>query len=205
MGVIRSAPRSATVVAATPLRLTVVNAPDFLKAFGGPDGLGLKLLRMICARLTRTNASVGLAPSVGKALRSEIDEIRLLGASPEMQALLGPTGVVVGRLPFIVGAIAGDKVRASASSLGLPAARSAGQLQERHFRIELLPNGELALRDLESRLGCIVNGRRISNFERFELGPVKELEPGDNTVTAGGQYSSVRFVVRLRRRLAKSA
>ncbi len=56
------------------------------------------------------------------------------------------------------------------------------------------------MRDLESRLGCIVNGQRIPPIDAK---PGDEsaapLHLGDNEIIAGGIDSPVRFTLRLRR------
>lgn len=198
MGVIRRTPRSTTLVATTPTTLTRVEGDDFLQAFGGADGLGLKLLRMICDRLSATNDLAQEPTEEAPTLRQDVGEIRLLGASPEIKALLGPTGVVLAELPFTIGRGKDGPMELSARSLALPIAGKSAQLGERHFRIELGENGQLQARDLESQYGCLVNGRRISAFERIEAGPVAALKPGDNEIVAGGVYSPVRFVLRVR-------
>ena len=198
MGVIRSCPRSTTLVAVEETRLARIDGPDFLAAFGGPDGIGLKLLRMICARLSETSSGFGAAKTSTAALRQDISEIRLLGDSPEMQAMLGAVGIVIPKLPFEVGSGSTDAVVTSPERLSLPVKSKASPLAERHFRLEIGPKGGLYLRDLASQLGCVVNGRRISTFERFEDGGLAPLMLGDNTIVAGGVYSPVCFKLRLR-------
>jgi len=205
MGVIRNCVRSTTLVCVTDVRLMRIEGADFLKTFGGPDGVGLKLLRMICDRLTATSRGAGDARPSLQASRKDVGEIRILGASPEMEHMLGPTGVVVGHLPFEVGRAPGMALAAEQDRIGLPIPGASSQLAERHFRIELGAKGGLWLRDLESRYGCIVNGKRISAFERIEQGPRAPLLIGDNTVVAGGLYSPLRFKLRLRQTRAVAA
>lgn len=204
MGVIRSAPRSATLIAATPVALIRIDGATFVKAFGGPDGIGLKLLRMICNRLSGANASAA-APRSDAASRQDIGEIRLLGASPEMRALLGPAGIIIEHLPFDVGLATGPRIVLDRAKLELPLPGPATQLEPRHFRIELGVNGGLMTRDLDSRRGCFVNGRRISAFERLAQGPSAPMMPGDNEIVAGGVYSAVRFTLRLRPKAVMAA
>ena len=198
MGVIRTCRRSTTLIAIEETRLARVEGPDFLAAFGGPDGVGLKLLRMICDRLSETSSGFGEARSSAAALRQDIGEIRLLGDSPETQALLGPVGLIVQKLPFEVGRGHGGTLQQTADRLALPIQNAASPLAERHFRLEIGPKGGLYLADLDSRLGCIVNGRRISTFERFENGARAPLVIGDNRIIAGGVYSPISFKLRLR-------
>ena len=82
---------------------------------------------------------------------------------------------------------------------------AAGQLGENHFQIEVGPDGALIVRDLESWLGSVVNGRRISTFERFEAGAIANLNAGDNEIVAGGQWSPIRFTLRLSSAMAGEA
>mgnify|MGYP002630387631 CR=1 FL=1 len=196
MGVIRGAPRSVTLVASTPVSLLKIQGASFLKAFGGADDVPLKLLRMICDRLSGANTT-GATVGRDKAKRQNVAEIRLLGANRETQSFLGSTGIPIYHLPFEIGLAAGDTVILQRDRLELPVPGPSPQLGPGHFRIELGADGALSVRDLESQLGCIVNGRRISSFERIEQGPVAMLNEGDNEIIAGGIYSSVRFILSL--------
>lgn len=207
MGVIRNCPRSASIVAVTDVALARIDGPDFMKAFGGPDSVGLKILRMVCNRLSAINESFEALKmaDMPRAVRGEIGEIRLLGDSPEMSRIMGNTGVLVKNLPFEVGYAPPGNARKTDTRLSLPISGSNPQLERRHFRIEIGEGGVLQVRDLETRLGSIVNGRRISAFERFEEPPVAQLHPGDNEIIAGGVYSDVRFTLRLRQKTAKAA
>ncbi len=207
MGVIRDCPRSASIVATTDVSLARIEGPDFMKAFGGQDSIGLKILRMVCDRLSAVNASIGALKSAEEpqAVRQEIGEIRLLGDSPAMSQLMGNTGVLVKKLPFEIGYASPGRGRKTDGRMSLPISGKNPQLERRHFRIEVGESGQLQVRDLESRLGSIVNGKRISAFERFEEGPVAPLHPGDNEIVAGGVYSDVRFTLRLRLKAAAAA
>lgn len=130
--------------------------------------------------------------------------MRLIGGTQEIQEMLGAGGVAIQTLPFVVGLAQGTSVEIGPARLGLPMA-SAGQLGEDHFQIEAGPDGALIIRDLESWLGSVVNGRRISTFERFEAGAIADLNAGDNEIIAGGQWSPVRFTLRLSKALAGEA
>lgn len=192
MGVIRDCPRSTTIVAVSPVKLTVIERTAFKGAFGGDDGVALSLLRMICDRLCATNDATHAEP----AEKADSYELRLLGGTPELQAMLGAGGVEIIKLPFVIGLSKGRGVEFFEDYLGLPLAE-AGQLGERHFQIEASPEGGLAVRDLESWLGCVVNGARISTFERFESGAVATLRVGKNEIVAGGQWSPIRFSLKV--------
>lgn len=198
MGIIRECPRSTTILAAGDVRLVALDRNTFLTAFGGKNGLGLKLLRMICERLCTTtdNAQAPVPPD--QALRQSIGDIRLLPGSPETKALLGRSGILIDYLPFEIGLSRSGEIEREKGRIGLPL-RMSRQLGNRHLRIELAPHGGLVVCDLESKLGSLINGKRISAFERFELGPTAPLRMGDNEIVAGGIYSPVRFILRLRK------
>lgn len=192
MGVIRDCPRSTTIVAASQVKLSVIERDAFKGAFGGDDGVALSLLRMICDRLCATNDAAHPEPI------EETDnyELRLFGGTPELQALLGAGGIEIKKLPFVIGLSKGLGVEFFEDHLGLPLAES-GQLGTQHFQIEAAADGGLVVRDLESWLGCVVNGARISTFERFETGAVASLRTGDNEIVAGGQWSPIRFALKV--------
>ncbi len=101
--VVLHAPRSTSVVAKTAVDLAKIDADKFLEAFGGANDLGLKLLRMVCNRLSASNLSISALRENEGALRRVVSEIRLIGGSAAMSMLLGNTGVVVRTLPFEVG------------------------------------------------------------------------------------------------------
>ncbi len=202
MGVVRNCVRSTTIVAATPLTLASIDTNEFKEAFGGEKGVGLKLLRMICDRLCATTEAVHVAGD--PAHSGSVAGMQLLGASPELQSLLGVGGIVIQSLPFVVGLSESTSVEIKPNRLGLPMA-AAGQLGEDHFQIEAGPDGALIVRDLESWLGSVVNGRRISTFERFETGAIANLHAGDNEIIAGGQWSPIRFTLRLSSAMAGEA
>jgi CRP-like cAMP-binding protein len=62
MGDIQNIKRSASIVAATQVRLASLDGPVFVQTFGGAKEVGLRILRLICDRLATTNNSLGAAP-----------------------------------------------------------------------------------------------------------------------------------------------
>lgn len=87
MGVVRNCIRSTTIVAGTTLTLASIDTNGFKEAFGGEKGVGLKLLRMICDRLCTTTEAAHVAGD--PAHSGSVAGMQLLGASPELQSLLG--------------------------------------------------------------------------------------------------------------------
>lgn len=199
MGVIQGAPRSASVVAAGDVRLMRMNAAAFTQAFGGADGTGLKILKMVCQRLAATNAAVGRAADRDAALRRDIGEIRLLGDSPFMSKLLGNTGIVVRSLPFEIGATPLSQIIVERDRLALPTKQmAAGQL-----RIELSPNGEVLLHNQAPGYYAEANG--VALDAGSPEGASTPLRFGDNAIVAGGAKSQICLTLRIRRAKAAAA
>ena len=198
MAVLRDRPRSTTTRALGPVCLVVLPKEAFLSAFNRDNPLGLKLLRTLCERLSQADDQLvqNRLFSEGAWVR-EVDEIRLLPDSAEMERQIGSEGVTVGELPFGVGRQPqpGDPTQVEPAELAL---RSSGseQISVRHFSL-VEHEGRLAVRDSQSRLGTMVNGARIAAFEQSDLA---ELTLGDNTIQTGGTESPYRFRVIVRRK-----
>jgi CRP-like cAMP-binding protein len=196
MGVLRSEPRSTTTRAVGRTRLLGMPADRFLDAFGKDNPWGVRILRMLCERLAGANAGRAASPRrVGDALVEQIATMCLKPASPAMERRLEPDGIRIDRrsLPFTVGRPGmlgrhADRI----PDLMLDAAEGS-RLSEVHFAIETGRSGRLVLHDLDSNVGCLVNGRRVSAFERYEDEPVAPLRWGANTVVAGGIWSPFRL------------
>lgn len=203
MGVVCRQPRSASVVAVSDAVLVRVDGAAFIEAFGGEKGLALKLLRMVCERLAASNRNLDARPVEEQAIRGEVREVRLLGDSPEMATLLGNSGIRIPAFPFEIGLAprGGGGKTDCRFDFNIPGAVT--HLDRKHLRIELAADGRLQLRDLGSRLGCIVNGRRVSDFGKD--GPTAPLLFGENRVVAGGHDSPIRFNLRVRRAGAVAA
>ena len=70
MGVINGVPRSTTTVAVENSVLAALDRNTFLKAFGGEDGLGVSLLKMICKRMCDIKSVAPWEYSAGHCWRS---------------------------------------------------------------------------------------------------------------------------------------
>ncbi len=198
MAVLRDRPRSTTTRALGPVRLVVLPKDAFLKAFTRDNPLGLKLLRTLCERLSQAGDQLlqNRLFSEGAWMRG-VDEIRLLPDSPEMERQIGKDGLTVDKLPFRIGRQpgAGDPTQAEPAELTL-ASGGNEQLSLIHLAI-VEHDGRLAVRDLHSRLGTLVNGTRIASFEQSDSA---ELTLGENSLQTGGVDSPYRFHVIVRRK-----
>lgn len=118
--------------------------------------------------------------------------IRLLPASDSLIEQLGADGLSVKGLPFRVGRQPekGEPTPPGGLGLNLQDAKPFS-LSRRHFIIEAGPEKPF-VRDLGSHLGTIVNGTRIGGDEGPRTAP---LDPGENSVIAGGESSPFAFKI----------
>ncbi len=198
MAVLRDQPRSTTTQALGPVCLVVLPKEAFLNAFNRDNPLGLKLLRTLCERLSQADDQLiqNQLFSEGAWVR-DVDEIRLLPDSAEMERQIGSEGVTVGALPFRVGRQPqpGEPTQVKPTNLAL-ASSGSEQISVHHFSI-VKHEDRLAVRDQQSRLGTTVNGTRIAVFEQSDLA---ELTLGENTIQTGGTESPYRFHVIVQRK-----
>lgn len=194
MGVIRSLSRSTTTRAmGGGAKLVVIPRDDFLAMFRDDNPLALEILRLLCERLTHADDKLLQHRLYAEgAPFDEIERVRLLGASAEVEKQIGMDGIVVANLPFRVGRHTKPSDVSADHSAGLflylP---DSGDVSPLHFSIEPY-DGRLALRDLASHLGTVVNGVRVAHFEQSEIA---DLHFGENTVQAGGLESPFKFHV----------
>lgn len=190
-GVIRGQPRSTTTRALGAAQLIVVPKDTFLKTFQKDSPFMLPLLQMLCERLLAVDSRLVEHRMFSEgAPWDEVTRLRLLPNSPEMEVQIGSDGVFVEALPFRVGcrAAPGEPASMTEAQLMLRAA-GARQISPLHFAVEE-HEGRLVLRDLDSHLGTVVNGRRVAHFEQASQA---DLHFGENTVIAGGVDSPFRF------------
>lgn len=193
MGVIAGVPRSASIVAASDVELVRLDAAAFKQAFGGPDGIGLKILKMICSRLAASNVAFGAPIGPEAALRRDVSEIRILGDTRQTSRLLGNTGAVVKSLPFDIGTTGGAGAIKDSERLLLPIGQGDQTSAGGRLRFGLTHDGHIALSRKEGDALVTLNGEAIS------AGKAGELRFGDNQLVFGGERSLLRFVIRVRR------
>lgn len=191
-GVIRGRPRSTTVRALGEVSLIVIPRDLFLATFRD-NPFVLRLLEMLCERLVQADRKLIEQRIYSAAANAaKVRGIRLRPGSRELEAQIGVEGLEVSDLPFRVGRHleAGESASANRAGLSLPL-QVGIQMSPLHFAIEE-HQGRLVVRDLESHLGTLVNGRRIAHFEQSD---VADLRFGQNTVQAGGLDSPYLFNV----------
>ena len=192
IGVVQDQPRQTTTRALTDTTLVSVPRDDFLKAFGETNGFALPLLRTLCARLRNVEHLVADHIDPGSARAIEVARIVLQPDSREMEMQIGADGIEIAKLPYIVGRRhhQDDAPHAAPSAL-LVRPHDRGRIELEHFAV-VKQDGQIYVRDLDSHLGTMVNGRRIAGFEHSRLA---QLGFGPNLVQAGGIDSPYRFRV----------
>ncbi|MFQ5784703.1 MAG: cyclic nucleotide-binding domain-containing protein [Alphaproteobacteria bacterium] len=193
MGVVLGNARSTTACAAKDSVLIRVSSRDFLATFGDANSFALPLLRMLCERLRKADRRLAEGnPTDRGAVLANVASVRLLPGSPAVQKQIGDNGIVIAQMPFTVGRrdVPGEPPRVTEAGLGLMIPDLL-KLSPEHFAIEEL-NGRLVVRDLDSHLGTIVNGARISRHEASATAP---LDCGENAIVAGAAESPYRFCV----------
>ena len=191
MAVIRDQPHSTTVRVVKDASMITVPKDAFLGPIQQDHPLALTLMRTLCERLTRADDRLIKHQIFTESARLvDIGPMRLHPASPEMEKQIGTDGVTIDKLPYHVGRHArpGDATTVKASDLVIRAPAGA-QIAPMHFVLEDHA-GRLTVRDLDSKLGTIVNDRRLAQFEQTQTA---ELNFGENVVQAGGEESPYRF------------
>lgn len=199
MGVIRSKPRSTTVTAMDKVTLMAIPAETFLSIFRRDNPLALPLLQMLCGRLLRAENRLLEQRIFSEAARlDEVEKIRLLAASPDVESQIGSEGLIIDKLPFHVGRVALSGESAGAKPMELMLHAQERQMSPLQFAIEGR-GGRLVVRDLGSHLGTLVNGARIAHFEQSDMA---DLRFGENRIQAGGLESPYRFHLIVERKAA---
>lgn len=190
VGVIRDRLCSAIVRAATNVTLLKITKQYFDAAFGQNP---LTLLRMLCEQLSDATQRIFEDQlDTGTAAIANIAEIRLRPGSPEVESQIGRDGVEGESLPFSAGrrALSGDPPAKHAAEFLLRITKPY-EMAPRHFVLEE-QNGRLAIHNLDTVLGALVNGIRIVSFEQSDRTPLKL---GISEIQAGGLDSTARFTL----------
>lgn len=192
MGVIRDRPRSTTARTVGPTELVEVPKAEFLATFDRDNPLAMLILETLCGRLHEASDKLLENRLFSEAARlALVGRMRLLPASREVQNQIGTDGVEISSLPFRVGRHLGpDEAPADGGSAELLLrAPGSAEISPLQFAIEER-DGRLVVRDLDSELGTLVNGRRIA---QFEFDSTADLRLGENTIHAGGAESPYGF------------
>lgn len=204
VSVIEKAPHSVSATVSADSKILVIPAEQFRRSFSDP--LVRHVVQTLSSRLRSTvkqhalqPTKVGEAGAQGLSARTKLVTPIIEGESRMVaEVLLAPAPMQ--SFPFMVGRlIAGNNTtpQLSKTSLLLPI-RGVPELADEHFEI-IRRDGALAVRDLGSPYGTILNGTDLS---RYEAQATARLNPGPNSVTAGKSDSPVRFTVTLPEEMA---
>jgi CRP-like cAMP-binding protein len=202
MGVIEGRPRSATVRARGLVRGEMLERRLFLERVSRDPRLAFGALLRLSERLhaadERLADAVAHSPDETHAPAADAvpavagDRLVLLAASDALAGRVPDEGVVIDRLPFVVGRRPASDERPPGGAVQLELEDTVPyRLSRRHFAVVAGAEG-LAVRDDNSTLGTVVNGVAVGEqFPRSET----PLRRGENLVVAGGAGSP--FVFRL--------
>ncbi|MEM7025233.1 MAG: cyclic nucleotide-binding domain-containing protein [Pseudomonadota bacterium] len=208
MGVLEGRARSATVRAADPVEAELIDRDSFLERVSVEPDLARKLLLRMSARLRDvedmltqlyTSHEEGLDTATGREMvpaapSNQPHAITLVGSTFGVKFLIGPDPIPVSHLPYVVGRQPDRNEPPSvlAPDLAIPE-DEPHRLSRAHF--SLIKDGDAILvRDLNSTLGTVVNGRSLGRDFSVDSAP---LQKGENTLVAGGDGSPFAFVINL--------
>jgi CRP/FNR family transcriptional regulator, cyclic AMP receptor protein len=186
MGLLEDRPRAAGALAVTDVQVGMLDRAEYIKMLREDTANSQMLLRALFERLRAMNQRV-IEARRGEDQAAKIPLVRLIAASPQASAVLPSDGVVVSRFPFRIGrrprpeeppAMAFNEVQ-------LPDV-DPHVVSLNHLAIDLGMHG-IVVRDRGSRLGSVVNGRRIGGPSNV---PHAELSVGDNELIVGPPPSS---------------
>lgn len=201
MGVIQASPRIATVRAASPLTVEVIQKDAFLARISEDSQLAFRLLSRLSDRLKVVSQALVEAVTMGEArvdmrepggnTSSTTPGIRVFADSNRLSRLLPPEGVLVNSFPFVVGRLSREEEIQPTMPVDLSLRdRKPFRLSRVHFSIDR-SDGTYVVRDLRSSLGTEVNGQSLGEQSDSDQAPLRK---GDNSIIAGGKDSSYRFL-----------
>jgi CRP/FNR family transcriptional regulator, cyclic AMP receptor protein len=207
MGLVEDRARSATVRATSSVEAELIERDVFLDRVSSEPELARKLLvRMsarlrevedVLARIYEAQGSEGApcrdlveAPLLAEVLPS----ITLAATTYGAKVFVGADPIRIPHLPFTVGRQSDGHEAAAAITpdIAIPE-RAPYRLSRAHFSL-VEQGGQVLVRDLNSTLGTIVNGRPLGREFPADSAP---LHKGENTLIAGGTGSPFAFVVKL--------
>ncbi len=196
MGVIEKRPRGATVRAATDVALEMLSEEEFLLRLSEDAATAMRALRRLSERLRAANDRVlevetsGTRPAGEAAPDPAGPVVRLLADHPRVGREVPKEGLAVEQLPFHVGRPSGRGERPAAVELSL-ALRDGIPYRLSRVHFSLIADGDgVAVRDVGSTLGTLVNGELIGEHAPRVFA---RLQEGENRVQAGGVDSPFAF------------
>lgn len=194
MGLIEDRPRSATVKALERTSVKIIDRETFAYLYGRNPKVLMPIIKALFERLRIANAR--LAELMAKpGVVPEVEEhcvVTIEGATSQIQNVIGKGPLEITHLPFRVGRYDGYAVEDVLEQNDLMLEDEIPyQLSRNHFAIDWVEDG-IWIVDRGSRLGTIVNGKRIGGKGEVYM---MALNEGKNKITAGVPSSPFRFVV----------
>lgn len=208
MGVVEALPRSATATAETPVEAEVFEGEDFLKRISEDSALALNLIRRLSIRLRNLDAHVArLLPARKGAVERRVNPrpdarsgqagrssrpVAIRGGTNALKLYIGTEPIAVSKMPYSVGRVGKSRTAGGGPEpdLGIVDPEPY-RLSPRHFLL-FEEAGKLFVRDCNSELGTVVNGRHLGRD--FSIDQVV-LRAGENVVVAGGDGSPYKFLI----------
>ena len=201
MGVLEGRRRSATVRAAAPVEVELIERQAFLERVSDDPELARKLLVRMSARLRNVDDTLaGLYAHESEEARGDLvpaparaaTSIMLGAGTDRARFFVGADLMPITKLPFTVGRKPSDDEAPAiiAPDLAIPEPPPY-RLSRAHFSV-IAQGGQIVVRDLGSTLGTIVNDQPLGRDFPVESAP---LHTGENTIVAGGRGSPFVFAV----------
>lgn len=201
MAALEGREHGATVRAAGSLTVECFEKSSFLERASRDSDLALGLLKTLSRRLRQMDDAYAAAVEANKAVEAiekgpESDgaagTTKLLAGSGRVAAAVPPEGLVLKKLPFVVGRTPSDREGSSLIPIDLSLDdQKPYRLSRSHFSIGR-ENGRMVVHDLHSHLGTQVNDTFIGQFFAHDTA---ELTAGENVIVAGGEGSPYKFRV----------
>ncbi len=198
MGIISDMPRAASAAANTLATVKAISRESFASIVTGQPEEIRQLFRGMMERLRETNQKLTQLASkhaefsfASHAPVPPVNRVTVVPLTNVLKGQMSKAGMMV-NLPFRVGALAAGATPDvfDCNNFFIKDANPA-MVSRNHFSIQR-GEGGLCVADRGSKLGTIVNGKKIGGgVETFQL----DLKPGDNEVIAGDETSEYRFCV----------
>jgi CRP/FNR family cyclic AMP-dependent transcriptional regulator len=191
MGVIENrARRSATARAASEVEIEIVPVDGFFERVSNSPATARALLLRLSTRLHEIEDR--LAGDVAAHAAAPAAELSLAAHHAGLRKQMGEAPVPLRPLPFVVGRATEPGEAAPAMKPHLVLEDSIPyRLSRAHFTIAKGAAGYV-VRDLNSTLGTLVNGKPIGHHFASDTAPLRQ---GENTIMAGGSESPFAFSI----------
>ena len=192
MSLLEERRHSATARAASDVEAELVTRAQFFEQVSSDPVLARAMMLRLSRRLRSADDKVeDLSFSGPKATAAGFD-ISIAALTPRLESALGHKPIMVDHLPFVVGRHAADAEFDSRIAPNLMIDdKKPFRLSRNHFAIEI-HDGHVAVHDLNSTLGTIVNGNAIGPHFQSDTAI---LVAGGNLVLAGGVGSPFVFQI----------